>query len=267
MSGSMTNRPTWCRALAVVIYSAVIVGIAGCATRPVGNDAPRTSVTPFSTAKAEGPLPSGWGLKQLSRFKRDTAYRLVADPTGVTVVEARAEQSASGVGKRLNVDPAAMPWIQWRWNVPTLIASADNTRRHAEDSPVRVIVTFDGDASKLDFEERAVSARAKALTGEALPYATLMYIWENKAPVEEIIESAHTTRVKMIVVESGTARNGRWLDYERNIAQDFERAFGEKPGRILSLGIMTDTDNTGEVAVAYYGDIHFSPKPLKKEGK
>jgi hypothetical protein len=233
----------------------------------VGNDAPRTSVTPFSTAKAEGPLPSGWGLRQLSRFKRDTFYRLVADPTGVTVIEARAEQSASGVGKRLNVDPAAMPWIQWRWNVPALIASADNTRRHAEDSPVRVIVTFDGDANKLDFEDRAVSARAKALTGEALPYATLMYIWENKAPVDEIIESVHTTRVKMIVVESGATRNGKWLDYERNIARDFERAFGEKPGRILSLGIMTDTDNTGEVAVAYYGDIHLSPQPLKKESK
>jgi hypothetical protein len=267
MAASMTIRPTWCRALAVVVSSALVVGMNGCATRPTGNDAPRTSVTPFSTAKAEGPLPAGWGIKQLSRFKRDTAYRLVTDPTGVTVIEARAEQSASGVGKRLNVDPAAMPWIQWRWNVPALIASADNTRRHAEDSPVRVIVTFDGDANKLDFEDRAVSARAKALTGEALPYATLMYIWENKAPVDEIIESVHTTRVKMIVVESGATRNGKWLDYERNIARDFERAFGEKPGRILSLGIMTDTDNTGEVAVAYYGDIHFSPQPLKKESK
>ncbi|MFY8063226.1 MAG: DUF3047 domain-containing protein [Usitatibacteraceae bacterium] len=63
----------------------------------------------------------------------------------------------------------------------------------------------------------------------------------------------------------GTSRNGRWLVYERNIAQDFERAFGEKPGRILSLGIMTDTDNTGEATVAYYGDIHFSPKPLTKK--
>jgi hypothetical protein len=263
----MTIRPTWCRTLAVLISALGTLGIVGCAVAPNANDAPRTSVTPFSTAKAEGPLPPGWGLKQLSRFKRDTAYRLVADPTGVTVVEARAEQSASGVGKRLNVDPNAMPWIQWSWNVPTLIASADNTRRHAEDSPVRVIVTFDGDANKLDFEDRAVSARAKALTGEALPYATLMYIWENKAPIDEIIESVHTTRVKMIVVESGAARNGRWLDYERNIARDFERAFGEKPGRILSLGIMTDTDNTGERAVAYYGDIHFSPKPLKKEPK
>ncbi|HCG53442.1 MAG TPA: hypothetical protein DEX10_08605 [Betaproteobacteria bacterium] len=267
MARSMTIRPTWCRTLAVLISALGTLGIVGCAVAPNANDAPRTSVTPFSTAKAEGPLPPGWGLKQLSRFKRDTAYRLVADPTGVTVVEARAEQSASGVGKRLNVDPNAMPWIQWRWNVPTLIASADNTRRHAEDSPVRVIVTFDGDANKLDFEDRAVSARAKALTGEALPYATLMYIWENKAPIDEIIESVHTTRVKMIVVESGAARNGRWLDYERNIARDFERAFGEKPGRILSLGIMTDTDNTGERAVAYYGDIHFSPKPLKKEPK
>ncbi|MCA3027228.1 MAG: DUF3047 domain-containing protein [Rhodocyclaceae bacterium] len=263
----MNMRPTCLRALAVVVSIAVVAGMTGCATRPTGQEAPRTSVTPFSTAKAEGPLPVGWGLKQLSRFKRDTVYRLVADPTGVTVIEARAEQSASGVGKRLNVDPAAMPWIQWRWNVPALIASADNARRHAEDSPVRVIVTFDGDANKLDIEDRAVSARVKALTGEALPYATLMYIWENKVPVDEIIESVHTTRVKMMVVESGAARIGRWLDYERNIARDFERAFGEKPGRILSLGIMTDTDNTGEVAVAYYGDIHFSPKSLKKDAK
>ncbi|MFN7220053.1 MAG: DUF3047 domain-containing protein, partial [Burkholderiales bacterium] len=93
----------------------------------------------------------------------------------------------------------------------------------------------------------------------------LMYIWENKAPVDTLIESAHTSRIKMIVVESGASGNGRWIGYERNIMRDFERAFGEKPGRILSLGIMTDTDNTGGATVAYYGDIHFSPKPLTKK--
>ncbi|MFN8697225.1 MAG: DUF3047 domain-containing protein [Burkholderiales bacterium] len=261
MTDRRDTRPAYASALAVFICMA----LAGCASLTERREAPRASVTPFSTAKAEGPLPAGWGMKQLSRFKRDTAYRLVADPTGVTVVEARADQSASGVRKRLNIDPLNMQWIHWRWNVPALIPSADNTKRHAEDSPVRVIITFDGDMSKLDFEDRAVSARAKALTGEALPYATLMYIWENKAPVDTLIESAHTSRIKMIVVESGASGNGRWIGYERNIMRDFERAFGEKPGRILSLGIMTDTDNTGGATVAYYGDIHFSPKPLTKK--
>jgi hypothetical protein len=263
MQTQRITRPAYASTLAVFICAF----LAGCASLVDKREAPRTSVSPFSTAKAEGPLPPGWSLKQLSRFKRDTAYRLVNDPTGVTVIEARADQSASGVRKRLNIDPQVMPWIQWRWRVPALIANADNTLRHSEDSPARVIVTFSGDMSKLDFEDRAVSARAKALTGEALPYATLMYIWENKAPVDTVIESAHTSRIKMIVVESGSARNGRWLGYERNLARDFERAFGEKPGRILSLGIMTDTDNTGEAAIAYYGDIHFSPQPLNKESQ
>lgn len=222
-----------------------------------------TEVTPFSTAQAGGPLPKTWAIERLSRFKKDTTYKLVPDATGVTVIEARAEQSASGLSKALNIDPNHMPWIQWRWRVPELISTADNTRRDLEDAPVRVIVTFQGDMTKLDFEERALAARVKALTGKSLPYATLMYIWENKAPVGEIIDSAHTSRVKMIVVESGEGARDQWRHYERNVARDFERAFGEKPGRIKSLGIMTDTDNTGERTVAYYGDIHFSAMSVK----
>ena len=106
--------------------------------------------------------------------------------------------------------------------------------------------------------------RLKALTGQSMPYATLMYIWENKAIPHAVIESPHTSRVKMIVAESGSTRSGEWVAYERNIARDFEKAFGEKPGRIRSLGIMTDTDNTGESAVAYYGDIRFTPMPFTK---
>lgn len=243
------------RALAVFI-AACTLAVAGCATRdagPVSND-----VQPFSTVKPATKFSGGWTLRQLSRMKRDTQYRLVQDASGVTVVEASADHSASGLQKRLRLDVAQTPWLQWRWKVPATLNAADNTRRDKEDSPARVIVTFDGDTSKFDFEERAFSAKVKALTGQALPYATLMYIWGANAQQGEIIESAHTSRIKMIVVEAGMARTGAWLDYERNLAEDFERAFGEKPGRVNTIGIMTDTDNTGEKAVAFYGDIRFS---------
>ena len=157
-----------------------------------------------------------------------------------------------------------LPWIHWRWHVPALIPLADNSRRDLEDSPVRVVITFAGDTEKLDFEERALAGRIKALTGQAMPYATLMYIWENKAPRDSVMESHHTTRIKMIVAESGNRRSGDWVEFERNVVADFERAFGEKPGRIKTLGIMTDTDNTGESAVAYYGDIRFTPIATQK---
>jgi hypothetical protein len=88
-----------------------------------------------------------------------------------------------------------------------------------------------------------------------MPYAMLMYIWDNRNPIETIVPSAHTSRVKMIVVESGGAGVGSWQTYRRNVGQDFERAFGEKPGAALGFGLMTDTDNTGETTEGFYGAL------------
>ena len=37
--------------------------------------------------------------------------------------------------------------------------------------------------------------------------------------------------------------------------EDFKRAFGEEPGKVIAITLMTDTDNTNGDAVAFYGDI------------
>ena len=61
----------------------------------------------------------------------------------------------------------------------------------------------------------------------------------------------------MIVVQSGKTKLNQWIDEERNIYEDFKKAFGREPFMISGVAIMTDTDNTGERAIAYYGDILF----------
>jgi hypothetical protein len=61
----------------------------------------------------------------------------------------------------------------------------------------------------------------------------------------------------MIVVQSGAQRIGAWVEEERNVYQDYKVAFGEEPPLINGVAIMSDTDNTRERAVAYYGDIVF----------
>lgn len=42
---------------------------------------------------------------------------------------------------------------------------------------------------------------------------------------------------------------------ERDLYADYQRLFGGEPPRIVGVAVITDTDNTGESAVAYYGDI------------
>jgi hypothetical protein len=215
-----------------------------------------TTVTRFSSGQPGEELPPGWRAWTVGKYKKATEYSLVRDG-GRTVIRASANASASGLSQDVRVDPREFPLLRWRWKVPELIARADNTQRYTEDAPVRLIVTFQGDASKWSFGDRLFASQMKALTGYDMPYATLMYIWENRAPVGTVIANQHTSRVKMIVAESGKARLGEWREEVRNVHEDYKRAFGEEPAMTRSVGIMTDTDNTGERVLAYYGDISF----------
>ena len=76
-----------------------------------------------------------------------------------------------------------------------------------------------------------------------------------KLPVGTVIVNPRTDRVRKIVVETGADHLKQWMHYERQIKDDFEKAFGEPAGTLLGLAIMTDTDNTQGKARAWYGEI------------
>jgi hypothetical protein len=156
---------------------------------------------------------------------------------------------------KLSLDPEKRPWITWQWKIAELLESADNTQRATEDSPVRIILGFDGDKEALPFTDQILFETAKLVTGHDFPYATLMYIWENRLPIGTVIPSTHSARIKMMVAASGSQGIGQWQQFSRNIVDDYEKAFGEKPGRLIGIGVLTDTDNTGETVDAWYGDI------------
>jgi len=217
-------------------------------------------VTPFSAAKPGTELPPGWEVLRLGSIKTPTEFRFVEDGDRV-VLHAHAEAAASGLNHPVKFDIHSAPVIQFRWKVKNLIENADNAVASKEDSPVRVVLGFDGDKSKLTFKEKTASLLAKSATGRDLPYAQLIYIWSNKAPVGTVIENPHTRRVEMVVAASGSAEVGKWVTYSRNVIDDFKRAFGEEPGMLTDVGVMTDTDNTGATVDAWYGDIRFVASP------
>jgi hypothetical protein len=99
----------------------------------------------------------------------------------------------------------------------------------------------------------------RALTGEEMPYATLMYVWCNRRSPGTVVHNPRTSRIRKLVLESGPARLAKWLDYERDIRADYERAFGEAPGALVGVAVMTDSDNTRSTARAWYGPVRHVP--------
>jgi hypothetical protein len=172
-------------------------------------------------------------------------------------MRAVADSSASGLQFDTVVDLQEFPWLAWKWKVPETIAEANNSIASVEDSPARVVIFFEGSRDRLPAAEQINYDLAKAIAGNELPYATLMYIWENHLPEGAIITHHFTSRIKMIVAGSGRADLGVWHEERVNVLEDYRRAFGEEPPPVKSVGIMSDSDNTGARTVAYYGDIRF----------
>lgn len=242
------------RSRLLIALLAIVTGCASVSEPPAQIALPYVKL--FSDNEPGDTLPNGWRVWTLSRFKKSTEYKLV-DSEGRTAVKAKANASASGLVHALDLDPQQYPLLSWQWKVEDLIKSADNTTKQFEDSPVRVVVSFAGDLDKLPLDDRMFFDNVRLLTRQQLPYATLMYIWENRAPRGSVLPNLHTSRIKMIVAESGPDKVGAWQDITRNVVEDYQRAFGEAPGRITAIAVMTDTDNTGEHAQAWYGDIVF----------
>ena len=178
---------------------------------------------------------------------------------GRDAIAAKAQSSASMLRQVMRVEPAALGRIKFSWKLPDLIQYADMSIREFDDSPVRVVLAFEGDRSKFSGKNAMLSELAHALTGEPMPYATLMYVWCNDCKPEEIITNPHTDRIRKLPLESGTGKLNRWMDYERVVRDDFVKAFGEEPGMLTSISIMTDTDNTKSVARAWYGTVSLIP--------
>jgi len=179
---------------------------------------------------------SGWSEKS---FQGTTEYRIVEEG-GEKVLYAKSENSASGLVFETSFDPQQFPILSWRWKVSDTISKGDSRSKAGDDYAARVYVVF----------PHWFFPKTK----------TLNYIWANQLPKNSSQLSVYTGNAMMIAVESGSAKAGEWVTVQRNLLDDYRKAFGEEPAKVGAIAIMTDTDNTGETAEAWYGDI----KALRK---
>lgn len=211
----------------------------------------------FSRLTPGSPLPAAWRPLTFKKIKQHTQYRFV-DDNGQTVIQADSRNSASGLIRKVSIDPREFHKITWRWKADAVYTKGDVSRKDGDDYPARIYITFAYDPDQVGFFEKAKYEAARLIYGETPPLAAISYIWANRAPAGLMVANAYTDRVKMIVLQSGPDRAGRWMEEKRDVYADFKKAFGREPTLISGVAIMTDSDNTGESARAWYGDIVFS---------
>lgn len=251
--------PRRARLLGLGLGSGLACALSGCGlmTPPPATPAPAALGVPTQLPLVfQAQDKAGWE-PLLVPGKRHTQFR----PTrhdGRNSIEARADGAASMLRQRVRIEAAQLGRLSFEWQVAGLIDGADMTVREREDSPARLVLAFDGDRSQFSARNAMLNELTRSLTGEDMPYAMLMYVWSNTLPVETVIVNPRTDRIRKIVVESGPGRLQQWLHYERDVRADYERAFGEVPGPLKGVAIMTDSDNTRGVAKAWYGEIRLT---------
>jgi uncharacterized membrane protein YdjX (TVP38/TMEM64 family) len=207
----------------------------------------------------ESGLPEGWRPLTFQRISRHTDYQLLEEE-GRPVIRAVSRQSASGLIHPLDLDPRRYETLSWCWKVDRIISKGDETEKKGDDYAARVYVTFRFDPDKATFWERTKFSMLKRIYGDYPPKAAINYIWANRLPKGEAIPNAYTDRAQMVAVESGEGRVGQWICQARSLYADYRWLFNEEPPRLSGIAVMTDTDNTGEEATAFYADLVLKAK-------
>lgn len=230
--------------LYVLIHCAILAAALNARAGTVGAEAITGQKAPNSLIRAnifeenfETGLRAGWVEK---KFKNATRYSIVAEAGG-RVLKAESSNAASGLIFNIKFDPAEYPIITWRWKIKNILSKGDAAKKSGDDYAARVYVVF----------PHWFPPKTKSLN----------YIWANRLPKGAGAPNQFFSNAAMIAVESGNENIGKWVTERRNILDDFKKAFGSDPPMAGAIAVMTDTDQTGESAVAYYDDIRIEAQP------
>ena len=185
-------------------------------------------------ADFEQGLPTGTEERE---FEGRTLYEVIQQGDG-QVLSAQAHGSASGLIFPLRFDPAEWPVLEWRWKIDGVVEAGDARIKSGDDYAARVYVIF---PHWLPLRTRSIN-----------------YIWANRLPVDTAQANTYTSNAMMLALRSGNSESGQWVSERRNLVDDYRRLFGEDPPDEALVAVMSDTDQTGEKAQAWYDDLHLN---------
>jgi hypothetical protein len=205
----------------------------------------------------DGKLPAGWNLKWFFGRSRKGTYEWVEED-GFKAVKMQSDASLIFLARRIAIDLKEYPFVSWKWKVENVLEGNDESTVAGDDHPIRIFFVFQPDASK-----QSVWFRIKRffwldiVHGHPMGGMFTEYLWSRNRRPGDIIRDPANPRQKLMVIEGGKEKLGTWISYERNLYEDFKNLYDEEPRRLIFIGILNDTDQTGQKATSFITDLIF----------
>ena len=167
-----------------------------------------------------------------------TLYSVGLDENG-NFLKAVADNSASGLGKKVKINLDKTPIINITWKVETDLKGIKENTKKGHDFAARVFVIKKTGATPLS--NRAIN-----------------YVFSSNNDVGENFPSPYTKKSIDNVLASTQNNLNEWITVKANVKEDFKKFHNLDVNELDGLAIMSDTDNSKMRAVAYYQNIYFS---------
>ncbi len=169
-----------------------------------------------------------------------TVYTIGSNTNG-NFLKAVADNAASGLGKKVEIDLNKTPFINITWKIEKdLFGIKENTKK-GHDFAARVFVVKKTGATPLS--NRAIN-----------------YVFSSNNEVGFNSPSPYTKKSVDYVLASTKDNLNKWITVKANVKEDFKRFHNLDINIIDGLAIMADTDNSKKKSISYFQNIYFSEK-------
>ena len=156
-------------------------------------------------------------------------------------LKAVANNSASGLGKEIEINLNNTPFINITWKVEKDLKGIDERSKKGHDYAARVFVVKKTGATPLS--NRAMN-----------------YVFSSNENVNVFHPSPYTKKSIDYVLSTTKEHFNEWVTVKANVKEHFKKFHDLEINKINGLAIMADTDNSKLNSISYFQNIYFSAK-------